>query len=757
MIVISEVYSTTDGAENEFWPGLPEIIEPPYIDRLPQNKKDADYDNVPSAPHYIDTQNQRVENYPVEDTSNIPYYANTQSKYTESTSLTPFEDREGNPQNLTFRHRQKPKFPIAGLDSLRPIDERFCLNKIFNRNSSLSSPVECARTCRKGDRKICYYNFLAEYYMINGMACKLCIPNASNAFCSNCECVPADGIERSANIINRQLPGPAIEVCEGDHVVIDVTNHMPGSELTIHWHGLFQKEFQYYDGVPHITQCPIGNDNTFRYQWSANNPGTHFWHAHSGLQKMDGIFGKLIVRQTPERDPHSHLYDYDLSTHVLIINDWMHEQAVAHYPGKRFNETGQNPDSILINGKGRYTDKKTGITTNTTLEVIDVEPGKRYRIRIINAFCTVCPGMLTIQNHNLSVIATDGISTKPRTVDSITSFAGERYDIVLHANKPIGSYWIQVRGIGICAADGLQQLAILRYKGASNESLEPADYSEGLSSQGINLNPLNANCEEPTKDQICVSDLASVEPIDKDILRFEPDLKFYLPIGFYAYTLQELYQPNTYDKFMLAQGKLALAGIIDGISFKFPSSPPLSQPMDIPNNQYCNRNNLPENCTDSVCTCTHRLDIPLNAIVEIVLVDEVQGANLSHPFHMHGYAFYVMGMGTANVSSINWKIVQEMDKRNLVYRCFDNPVRKDTIAVPFNGYVVLRFRADNPGYWLFHCHFIYHQIVGMEMLLKVGKQEDVPPVPRNFPKCNQYLSTIGYNAYPPFTQSTYKP
>lgn len=170
MIVISEVYSTTDGAENEFWPGLPETIESSYhIDGLSQYKKDADYDNVPSAPHYIDKQNQRVENYPAEDTSNIPYYANTQSKYTESTSLTPFEDREGNPQNLTFRHREKPKFPVAGLDTLRPIDERLCLNNVLNKNSSLSSPVECARTCRKGDRKICYYNFVAEYYMINGM------------------------------------------------------------------------------------------------------------------------------------------------------------------------------------------------------------------------------------------------------------------------------------------------------------------------------------------------------------------------------------------------------------------------------------------------------------------------------------------------------------------------------------------------------------------------------------------------------------
>lgn len=58
-----------------------------------------------------------------------------------------------------------------------------------------------------------------------------------------------------------------------------------------------------------------------------------------------------------------------------------------------------------------------------------------------------------------------------------------------------------------------------------------------------------------------------------------------------------------------------------------------------------------------------------------------------------------MGMGRANenVSSINWKIVQEMDKRNQVNRCFDKPVRKDTVVIPYNGYVVLRFRANNPG------------------------------------------------------------
>lgn len=60
------------------------------------------------------------------------------------------------------------------------------------------------------------------------------------------------------------MPGPSIEVCEGDHVVVDVTNRMSGFDLTIHWHGVFQEGFQYYDGVPFITQCPIEESNTFR-------------------------------------------------------------------------------------------------------------------------------------------------------------------------------------------------------------------------------------------------------------------------------------------------------------------------------------------------------------------------------------------------------------------------------------------------------------------------------------------------------------
>lgn len=125
----------------------------------------------------------------------------------------------------------------------------------------------------------------------------------------------------------------------------------------------------------------------------------------------------------------------------------------------------------------------------------------------------------------------------------------------------------------------------------------------------------------------------------------------------------------------------------------------ISQINDIPPEQFCNGDNRPPNCGPN-CVCTHKVDIPLNAIVEVVLVDEVQQTNLSHPFHLHGYSFNVIGMGRSpdtTVKKINLKHALDLDRRGLLHREFSLPPFKDTIAVPNNGYVVIRFRADNPG------------------------------------------------------------
>ena len=40
-------------------------------------------------------------------------------------------------------------------------------------------------------------------------------------------------------------------------------------------------------------------------------------------------------------------------------------------------------------------------------------------------------------------------------------------------------------------------------------------------------------------------------------------------------------------------------------------------------------------------------------------------------------------------------------------------MRRDTFMVKPNGHIVLRFRADNPGIWLFHCHIEWHVDSGL--------------------------------------------
>ncbi|VEN54245.1 unnamed protein product [Callosobruchus maculatus] len=151
---------------------------------------------------------------------------------------------------------------------------------------------------------------------------------------------------------------------------------------------------------------------------------------------------------------------------------------------------------------------------------------------------------------------------------------------------------------------------------------------------------------------------------------------------------------------------------------------------------FCNGDNRPASCGRN-CQCVHTVDIPLNAIVE--------SPNLSHPFHLHGYSFHVVGIGRSpdqNVKKINLKHALDLDRKGLLHRQFKLPPLKDTIAVPNNGYVIFRFRADNPGFWLFHCHFLFHIVIGMNLIFHVGTQHDLPPVPETFPKCGDHLPPI---------------
>lgn len=70
------------------------------------------------------------------------------------------------------------------------------------------------------------------------------------------------------------------------------------------------------------------------------------------------------------------------------------------------------------------------------------------------------------------------------------------------------------------------------------------------------MNPLDAICDKKRSDAVCVSNLKNAKKIDEEILQERPDIKIFLPFRFYFYRVEELFRPQTYNRFL---GKQTIA------------------------------------------------------------------------------------------------------------------------------------------------------------------------------------------------------
>ena len=93
---------------------------------------------------------------------------------------------------------------------------------------------------------------------------------------------------------NGQVPGPQIRVREGDRVRINLTNKLPES-TSIHFHGLELPNDQ--DGVPFITQPPVKPGESYTYEFTVPNAGSHMYHSHhnAAIQVGQGLLGAFVV------------------------------------------------------------------------------------------------------------------------------------------------------------------------------------------------------------------------------------------------------------------------------------------------------------------------------------------------------------------------------------------------------------------------------------------------------------------------------
>lgn len=216
--------------------------------------------------------------------------------------------------------------------------------------------------------------------------------------CTEIEWETEAGKTFPAMAYNGMIPGPEIRVTEGDQVRILVTNEMAES-TSVHWHGLFVPNNM--DGVPYVTQDPIAPGETFTYEFTAKNAGSHMYHSHHNAaeQVTRGLLGAFIIEPLDASREPEVAADYN-----LILND--------------------STLGFTINGKGfPYT------------QPILATLGDKIRIRYMNEGLMIHP--MHLHGMPMLVFAKDGWPLPvPYLCDTINIAPGERYDVLVDCTEP---------------------------------------------------------------------------------------------------------------------------------------------------------------------------------------------------------------------------------------------------------------------------------------------------------------------------------
>lgn len=395
---------------------------------------------------------------------------------------------------------------------------------------------------------------------------------------------------------NGTVPGPTLELLEGDLVTVHFTNKL-AQPTTVHWHGLHLPAGS--DGSPLDPVLP-GKSRDYVFRVRPGSAGTYWYHPHPDMttteQVSRGLYGALIIR--PAKDPLEGIADRLL---VLSDNRFQADGAVdlPHHTTPAGNidaQNGREGEVLFVNGK--------------TMPALSIKPGEWVRLRIINA-AAARVFRLSIPGQKLVHVGSDGgLFEKPVEVDELLLANSERVEVLIRGGEP-GS------------RTALRTLPYDRYDIQTRPKNwdQPRDFVE-----------LHTTTDAPVPAFTIPSALRVVRAIDQRVITRRRTIVF-------------------------AQG------MID------------NKLMDMT-----------------------RVDIRsrLNT-TEIWQIENVVG--MDHPFHLHGFQFQVIDRNGVPEPFLSWK---------------------DSVNVPKHSKVRIVVKFENfPGNWMYHCHILDHEDMGMMGILEV--------------------------------------
>ncbi|XP_027069982.1 laccase-4-like [Coffea eugenioides] len=530
---------------------------------------------------------------------------------------------------------------------------------------------------------------------------------------------------KSIVTVNGQLPGPQITAREGDRVIVKVVNHVQYN-LTVHWHGVRQLRSGWADGPAYVTQCPIQTGQSYVYNFTVTGQrGTLFWHAHISWLRVT-VYGPIVI--LPKRGvPYPFPQPY--KEVPIIFGEWWKTDTEILI--NQAMQTGLAPnvsDAFTINGLPGHL---YNCSAKDTFK-LKVKPGKTYLLRLINAALND-ELFFSIANHSLTVVEADAVYTKPFKTDTVLITPGQTTNVLLKTKRhsPNATFLMAARpyATGPAAFDNTTTAGILEYHLPS-----PVPKSNKNKIQLPLLKPslpifndttFAANFNKRVRSLATPNFPANVpQKIDR---------KFFFTVGL---GIMGCPQSQTCQ----GPNNTRVAAAVNNVSFVMPTTALLQAHFfnqnngvyttDFPANPPFNFNYTgtpPANIM--VSSGTKVVVLPFNTSVELVLQDtSIIGAE-SHPLHLHGFNFFIVGQGIGNFDP-----KKDPAKFNLV-----DPAERNTAGVPSGGWIAIRFLADNPGVWFMHCHLEVHTSWGLKMAWIVrdgkGRKQKLPPPPSDLPKC----------------------
>jgi FtsP/CotA-like multicopper oxidase with cupredoxin domain len=509
-----------------------------------------------------------------------------------------------------------------------------------------------------------------------------------------------DGVFRPMLTINGQFPGPLIECNEGDTLIIEMENQSVNA-TSIHFHGLFQNGTNFMDGTTGITQCPIAPKRKFRYEFTVTGQsGTYYYHGHQAVQASDGLYGPLIIHSKDEKRSQQIPYATD---RVVMLQDYYHDLSsgllvAALEPG---SEQSPIPNGALINGLNqrdcsslphRMCDNSTA-----TLPSFDLKANANHRLRFINvgAFAWF---QVTVDEHQFAITETDGTNIVPAYETSLMISPAQRYSMILNATQNTAdSFWLRARMVTHCWKDpdlpgpGADEVkAIIHYTSSSHAK-----------NKAVIAQPSSRNWNQGIEIQCKDMNTTSYVPVSYQPAPAVADHSYYirsnLEIGDWrlerGFFNSSTFRPNLQQP--------TLHRTVEGLTSNNETFSSMSSMDGVNGVSYDVRNDF----------VIQHSGIK---VVDLIIQNFDEG---NHPMHLHGHKFWVLGQGHGMFPGYEYIGLRGRGQGVLEGHegVLDNLIRRDVATAEGFGWLALRFIADNPGVWAFHCHMAWHSEAGLVM------------------------------------------